>query len=109
MICIFAPGSKRTLCGGKVTDFVGYFLGKVDCAACLIRQDAMLEREYKQTVYTICYNDKQYKARKLKDYRVQIWFKNATYIQEFLGWDANTVRGAIKLGKMGMHGLGLAK
>jgi hypothetical protein len=109
MVCICAIGSNKTLCGGKVTDFVGYFTGKVDCVKCLIRQDAMFDRGYQQTVYSICYNVHQYKARKVGDYNVRIWFKKATYIQSFTAWDATTVRGAIKLGKLGVHGMGLAK
>lgn len=109
MVCICAIGSNKTLCNKKVTDFVGYFQNKTDCAMCLIRQDAMFERGYTQTVYSVCYNEHRYKARKKTDYNVRIWFKKATYIPEFTGWDATTVRGAIKLGKMGIHGMGLAK
>ena len=108
-ICIFAPGSMKTLCGGKVTNFSGYFESKTDCAACLIRQDAMFAREYKQTLWRVCYNDTQYKAIKHGEIGGSIWIKGGTYIASFLGWDTASIRGAIKLGKLGVHDMGLAK
>ncbi len=105
MVCIFAPGSSKTLCGGKVTDFVGFFEGRADCAACLIRQDAMFERGYKQTTYHVCYIKTMYKARVAGSVWSSIHIKGGTYLQ-FTCWDAKTLRGAIKLGKLGVLGMG---
>jgi hypothetical protein len=105
--------SNNTLCGNTVSvnDIVEFFQGKVTCAECLIRQDAMLERGYAQTNYSVYWNRK---SRYNMVLHGKTWYgtiipRRAYYIPSILMWDADIVKLAVKAGKLGINGMGLAK
>lgn len=111
--------SHTTLCGKKTTlqNITEFYAGKVNCLVCLIRQDAMFARGYEQKKYTVWYNSdgrynmvlfNEYHSDSFRRYEVSIPI-HAKFIDGILMWDADTIKGAIKLSKMGIHGMGLAK
>lgn len=117
--------SQYTLCGKRKTlpDILQFYAGNITCAECLIRQDAMFERGYQQKKYTVWYNregrqnmvlfdvyhaENAYGERTFK-YGTLIIPRNPTFVREILMWDTDTIKGAIKLGKIGAHNMGVSK
>lgn len=113
--------SNRTLCGksNTVQDIIEFFTGKVNCTACLIKQDALFTRGYEQKKYVAwcnregrynmvlfdVYNERNiYGERTFKYYTVSIP-RHARQV-EIMMWDADTVKGTLKLAKLGAVDLG---
>ncbi len=119
MGCIIAASGSKTLCNKScsVVDVREFFATeqKITCLECLIRQDAMFERGYKQDKYAVWYvpTDGSWLSYKYGYY--QLWGTSRISIPRkskfttAVMWDNKTIKGAIKLGKLGVHGMGLAK
>lgn len=118
MGCIIAATGTKTLCGKKCTveDVQHYFAPKqkITCIECIVRQDAMFTRGYEQQKYIVWYTSDgawlSYLHTSYLKYgtkHLSIPRKSNSIILNM--WDNKQVRGAIKLGKLGIHGMGLAK
>lgn len=104
--------TRKTLCGKSLyttRDVIEFFQNKVSCAACLIRQDAMLERGYKQVIARCAYNQYGQFYARTDNSPFEAWPKKAFFVGEKLMWDASALRGALKLAKIGVHNMGVAK
>ncbi len=107
MGCIIAARGTFALCGKKLKaqSVREFFTNKIDCVECLIRQDAMFARDYKQEQYACWYNNMgMYQCIPVAEYRKYGNLYHAIPVKSmFVGvvslWDMKTLKGAIKLAK----------
>lgn len=102
---IYAPGSTLTLCGAKPDkrEFLPWLMNKATCVPCLIRNDAMLTRGWPQTKWHVWFNGNRYNAFTDADYKkygARNLPRNSRYFV-IEGWDAETLRNARRLAKIG--------
>lgn len=116
MGCIIAATGTKTLCNKKaiLKDVIDYFNSNVTCPDCLIRQDAMFERGYTQKEYVIWYTIDgswlSYERELYNKYGVMhLSIPRKCHRIILPMWDNKTVRGAIKLAKIGAHNMGASK